>query len=472
MSDLKALFLTTLFLCSSICVIAGADSLARDTSQQVYIRQIIYSGNKVTRPHIMQRELMFATGDVMTMQELDKRIQRSRENLLNTSLFNFVEIKKQITGTADVYLIIEVVERWYIFPVPIFEIVDRNFYEWWQDKNFRKTNYGFYLNWENFRGRRESIKVLSRFGYSERQGFQYSVPYIDKKQNDGIVITAIQTFVHEIPYTLNDNRLQYFKSDGTFSRKEYKANIRYTHRQGINKTYSLTAGYQYNIISDTILHLNDSYFTDGQKTESYPEISFEYKDDARDIRNYPLSGYFLSLEFTKMGMGLNAKDPSLTYIILHGKKFWKLNNKWSAAASAKFKISGQNDVPFYNQQALGFEGDVIRGYDKYVINGENFALFKTGLKYNIIKPASYTVPIGLSESFTKIPYALYANLFFDAGYVKDKRFYQGNPLSNTWQYSFGAGLDFVTYYDLVIRGEFAVNKLGEKGIFLHLTAPI
>lgn len=466
-----AVFILT-FLCSGVCVLAGADTLTQSAAQQIYLKQIIFSGNKVTKPHIMQRELLFAPGDVMTMQELDKRIERSRENLLNTSLFNFVEIKKEIMLNSDVYLIIEVVERWYVFPVPIFEIVDRNFYEWWQDKNFKKTNYGFYLNWENFRGRRESVKALARFGYSQRQGFQYSVPYLDKKQNDGIVITAIQTFMHEIPYTLTDNKLVYYENNGEFSRKEYSANIKYVHRQGINKTYSLTAGYQYNVISDDILQLNNMYFVAGQKSEAYPEISFEFKDDARDIRNYPLSGYFLSLEITKLGVGIRANDPSLTYLILHGKKFWKLNNRWSAAVAGKFKLSGENDVPFYNQQALGYEGDVIRGYDKYVINGENFALFKTGLKYNIIKPGAYNLPVGLPESFTKIPYALYANLFFDAGYVRDKRFYAGNPLSNTWQYSFGAGLDFVTYYDLVLRGEFAVNKLGNTGIFFHLTAPI
>jgi len=38
--------------------------------------------------------------------------------------------------------------------------------------------------------------------------------------------------------------------------------------------------------------------------------------------------------------------------------------------------------------------------------------------------------------------------------------------------SYGAGLDFVTYYDLVLRGEFAITGNGKSGIFLHLTAPI
>src|SRR5690606_4588612 len=147
----RTAFLITIFFLHSLRTFAAADSTVAASQQHIIVKQIIFTGNKVTRPHIMQRELLFAAGDVMTMDELDKRIVRSRENLLNTSLFNFVEIKKQLTGTSDVYIIIEVVERWYVFPVPIFEIVDRNFYEWWQNKSLRKTNYGFYLNWENFR---------------------------------------------------------------------------------------------------------------------------------------------------------------------------------------------------------------------------------------------------------------------------------------------------------------------------------
>jgi len=135
-------------------------------------------------------------------------------------------------------------------------------------------------------------------------------------------------------------------------------------------------------------------------------------------------------------------------------------------------LSGNNEVPYYNQIALGYRGDLVRGYDPYVINGENFTLFKSGIKYAIVQPKSFNVPVGLPQSFTRIPYALYANLFFDTGYVRDKRFYQNNPLSNKWLYSYGAGLDFVTYYDLVLRGEFAITGNGKSGIFLHLTAPI
>jgi hypothetical protein len=44
-------------------------------------------------------------------------------------------------------LLVDVNERWYTFPVPIFELSDRNFNEWWQNYNhdFRRVNYGLRL---------------------------------------------------------------------------------------------------------------------------------------------------------------------------------------------------------------------------------------------------------------------------------------------------------------------------------------
>jgi hypothetical protein len=77
-----------------------------------------------------------------------------------------------------------------------------------------------------------------------------------------------------------------------------------------------------------------------------------------------------------------------------------------------------------------------------------------------------------SPKFNAIPFSLYAGIFIDAGYVNDQEFYAGNPLVNSWQYGYGAGLDCFTYYDLVFRLEYSFNKLGESGFFLHFTAPI
>ena len=60
----------------------------------------------------------------------------------------------------------------------------------------------------------------------------------------------------------------------------------------------------------------------------------------------------------------------------------------------------------------------------------------------------------------------------DAGYVQDNFFGKGNPLTNSWQYGYGAGIDFVTYYDIVLRLEYSFNKQLQNGFFIHLSAGI
>jgi hypothetical protein len=76
------------------------------------------------------------------------------------------------------------------------------------------------------------------------------------------------------------------------------------------------------------------------------------------------------------------------------------------------------------------------------------------------------------EKFATIPYAFYINLYGDAAYAQDTQFSRYNPLTNSWLLGYGAGIDFVTYYDLVFRLEYSINRFGESGYFLHFTAPI
>jgi hypothetical protein len=66
------------------------------------------------------------------------------------------------------------------------------------------------------------------------------------------------------------------------------------------------------------------------------------------------------------------------------------------------------------------------------------------------------------------------NFFLDAayGYYNQDFGKETNNLQNELLLGYGAGLDFVTYYDVVVRAEFSLNKMGEAGFFLHFTAPI
>jgi hypothetical protein len=47
----------------------------------------------------------------------------------------------------------------------------------------------------------------------------------------------------------------------------------------------------------------------------------------------------------------------------------------------------------------------------------------------------------------------------------------GNTLGNALLFGYGAGVDIVTYYDVVVRFEYTFNRRGENGFFLHMGAP-
>src|SRR6187455_2897480 len=116
-----------------------------------------------------------------TLKNLDNTFRRSKENVLNTSLFHTVDITWLADGdNLTAYIILS--ERWYIFPVPIFEVVDRNFNEWWKTKNFSRVNYGAYLYWNNFRGRNETVTMAIRLGYTQRFSLYYEIPFINLRQ--------------------------------------------------------------------------------------------------------------------------------------------------------------------------------------------------------------------------------------------------------------------------------------------------
>ena len=75
------------------------------------------------------------------------------------------------------------------------------------------------------------------------------------------------------------------------------------------------------------------------------------------------------------------------------------------------------------------------------------------------------------EQFEKSYYSLYLSIFADMGVVYVKYTKESNKLNNRFLYSQGIGLDFVTYYDKLMRLELSRNHLKEWGVFLHFSNP-
>ena len=88
-----------------------------------------------------------------------------------------------------------------------------------------------------------------------------------------------------------------------------------------------------------------------------------------------------------------------------------------------------------------------------------------------IEKTNFDIPYLKMSQFKKAHYSLYFSVFTDLGYVIDSQDNENNDLTNQLLFGRGISLDYVTYYDKMLRIEYGINRLGEKGIFLHFTNP-
>ena len=443
-----------------------------DSTGFVVINEINIIGNKVTKSYIIRREIPFHAGDTISKSEIQNKLKAAKENLLNTSLFNFVTVDTIPSGNQRVSILITVAERWYTWPIPIFEVQERNFNTWWQTRDIDRANYGFYLDRENFRGRKEDLSFYFQFGYTEKFGISYKIPYLTKNQKSGAGFSVSYSRNREIPYMSFNNEPLYFKNPDKYVREEFSGKLNFYYRSGINNSHSIVGKFVSGMVDDTLNNYTRDYFIKDDTQIQYFSFDYSFRSDHRDSKSYPLKGYFMQMEVTQIGFGfLENEKIEVTNYYLTLKFFHKLSDRFYLSESAKVKFSPHTYQPYFVQKGLGWS-DYVRSYEYYVIDGQRYGLAKLGMKYEIVKPRVQEIPHLPFKKFNTFHYALYGGIFTDAGYVDDHMYSLVNPLSNTFIYGAGVGIDYVTYYDLVIRLEYSVNRKMEHGLFIHFNAGI
>ena len=114
----------------------------------------------------------------------------------------------------------------------------------------------------------------------------------------------------------------------------------------------------------------------------------------------------------------------------------------------------------------------MNGLDYYVIDGNAASIFKSELHYLL---GSFTNPkhigIGFIDKINKrlpeVRYQFWLKAFTNLGYVYSERPLNASKLSNTLLKTAGIGLDIISIYDLVIKFDYSVNQLGDKGVYLR-----
>jgi len=467
----SAFFLSLFILSGSLL----AQQVEKTADSLVVIDEIEFIGNNITIDKILLREITFRTGDTLSIRKFRKNSALSQENLMNTSLFNFATISDSIVSHGVIQhhrVKVEVTERWYIWPLPILELAERNFNTWWETKDLGMINYGMFLDWQNFRGRKENLKILLQFGYDEKLGFSYTIPYIDKRQTVGLSFGFNQTKNHEVSYITEKNQVERIKLPDSYTQISYHAFLAFSHRRNIYQTHNVEASYNEKNYADTVFTLNPDFYLGGTQRAQFFKLSYYFKNDKRDYKSYPLKGLYWDILIEKQGFGL-FEESNINLIVAKTniRKFWKLHKKWFFAAGFTGRIANEDHHPYFLSTGLGYGRDYVRGYEFYVIDGQDYALFKTDLKFAIIPQRVSHIKFIPTDKFNKIPWAVYLSLYSDVAYAPgDQR--NGNTLQNEALIGYGAGLNLVTYYDMVFRMEYSFNKLGEGGFFIHFMASI
>ncbi|MBI5219015.1 MAG: hypothetical protein HY958_08805 [Bacteroidia bacterium] len=435
------------------------------------VQEIKIEGNETTKEKIILRELPFRPGDTINKREVAELVLSAQKNLLNTSLFNYVTIEPAINSNL-ISFSIKVEERWYLWPYPILEQADRNFSSWIENRDINKINYGAYFIKYNFRGRKEILKVKTRLGYREQYSIFYSNPYLDNEQHNGISLGFDYFRQKEIAYITYENKLLYFRSSDNYILHSINSSVNYFYRKYLYNTHNLIAGYCYHEVADTIVELNPNFFINKKNNLWYPFFYYTFSRDCRDSRVYPLKGYYFDMNLSREGTLFTDKsDINVWYAKSLLREYFSLMNRVYLGVEVKGKKTLAGYFPYFLNKALGYQ-DFLRGFEYYVIDGTDYFVSKANLKFELVAPRIKqfnSIPL---PKFNKVHYAIYANLFFDYGYVNDETAISNNYMTNTSLYSGGVGIDFVTYYDKIFRIEFTINNFGLKGLYFHFGAPI
>ena len=451
--------------------------------REVTVNKIYILGNLKTKESIILRELNFDIGERFLFSELKTIVSRDEQKIFNLRLFNTAKITILETGLDNVEMLIQVTERWYTFPIPLFKLADRNFNDWWvnRGRDLSRVNYGLKLYKYNMRGRNERLKLTAQFGFTREFALNYRVPYINKKQQEGLIFDFIYRERKNVAFNTDDH-LPTFIESNDFERssdyynqilsKGYNASVSYSYRASFFSFHYLSMGFTTREVADTVIVLNPNMLGGGRTINRYLSLSYKFVRDLRDFVNYPLHGFYLEASTVKQGLSL-YDDVDIWRADMQYSKYFDLGKDWYFSGTLSGSISLPLNQPYAYNQALGFSNDIIRGYELDLIEGPRRFLNKFNLKKKVLGK-TFRMPNPPIDQLRNIPLAIYAKLFFDSGWVDNYPIFKqqglNERLTNAYIWGMGAGIDIVTLYDFVVRPEYTINSEGNTFFFLNFKA--
>lgn len=460
----------------------------------IVVQHVNLSGNVRTRDRIVMRELEIHPGDTIRVADLPGKLTWDERKLNNTNLFITVRVTARQTtrlrpapfnkppqerpvtprkgDPTPVEIDVVMKERWYVLAYPVFDLADRNFNEWWYDRgrSFRRVIYGARLDYRNVSGNNDRLGVVTELGFLNRFSVTYQRPYIDRAQRFGLRLDALYQTNKEIPYRSRFDKLVFVRSEELLRTRAF-VGASLTRRDGFYQFQSLGVRYVRNQIADTIARLNPAFYGDGRTRQHYWLLSYGYRYDRRDNVAYPLRGTYVTGDAFWYGL-LPSNNLRQVELVASVARFWPIGpekgGRWFASSGVRGQVILPRRQPYNDLRGLGYNQEVVRGYELYIIDGQHFGLWKNSLRFQLFNTVKQLSWVKVKQ-FNTLPIAAYLTGFADAGYVNSSIAQQfESRLANRLLVGTGLSVDIVTFYNLVGRFSATVNGQGQRGFYFNI----
>ena len=461
-----------LFVAAFLSFAQPTSSFAPDSS--VIIRQVTLTGNYRTRDRIILREMALHLGDTVRVADLPGKLDWDQNKISNTNLFVTVAVTSAaVAGDSlphRVDIVVTMKERWYLIVYPVFDLADRNFNEWWyqRGRDLRRTIYGARLSYKNVTGNNDKLGLVAELGFLRRFSANYQIPYIDRAQRYGLRIEASYQTNNEIAYRSRFDKLVFIRNNDEQLREQFISSLALTRRNGFYRFHEVGFRYVATNVADTVARLNPDYLLNGQTRQRYGQLTYGFRYDRRDNVAYPLRGTLGGGQINWFGVLPGDNVRQVEVVGAYGR-FWPLGGRWFASSGVRGQVIFPQRQPYTLLRGLGYNQEVVRGYELYSLEGQHFALWKNTLRFRLFDTVKQLPWIKIRQ-FNTVPVAAYITAFADAGHVWNSyKIPYESRLANQLLTGTGVSLDVVTFYNLVARFSVSVNGRGERGFFFNLS---
>jgi len=455
-----------LLLVGTLLAICGT----AQTDDFFVVDRLYFEGNDKTAERVIYNELDIAVGDTIYTRNLDRTLLENKKRLLSTALFTIVEMHVKNWRISEQRAEIQIIfqENWYIYPSVIFELADRNFNVWWteQNRDFSRIDYGLSVDHINLTGNKDKLKVKLQRGFTHKYEISYEYPYISRYW--GMSGELFYATNKELGFVTTENILRFRREDDErVLLRRFRTGVGVNYRPNVYVFQEAQLQYHRNTIDEVVAaEYNPEYFGEARTVQQYFRLSYGYRYDRRVFTLYPEGGYAVSIGTVKEGLtvfdDINTLSVDASY-----EKYHSVTNRWIVGGRVKGSTQLIRDaIPYANNQGLGYEEDLVRGYELYVLDGADWLLVKTSASYLLhssIRQLGSYMPI---QQLRKMPLKIYLRANIDTGYANEPTYIATNELNNRWVLGYGPAVDVVVWNVGLFSVEYSFNDLGEDNLFL------